>query len=299
MSEENAVKQTQEAVCETASYIPSKNSYTETAFGLDLEMVWIPEGTFRMGGSISPESTVMRYGGRVRHFQHEYPAHVVALDGFWMGKFQVTNAQYRRFKPEHSSMDYRGYSLDGDDQPVVYVSWEDANAYCEWLSLESGKAYSLPTEAQWEYACRAGTNTVRYWGDDDESMGLYANTADDAARKVFLDEWPVSIRHVPFDFANTNDGYEVTSPVGSFLPNAFGLHDMIGNVYEYCADWYGEDYYGFSLQCNPPGPSRGEHRIVRGGSWRNFPYQCRAAFRGRTLPHETYNIIGFRIACSE
>ena len=121
-----------------------------------------------------------------------------------------------------------------DEHPVVNVSWNDAVAFCKWLSKKEGKTYRLPTEAEWEYACRAGTTTRYYSGDDPETLAKVGNVAD-AALKAKFPDWKYTIK--------ASDGYVFTAPVGKFKPNAFGLYDMHGNAWQWCADWYGEEYY--------------------------------------------------------
>jgi formylglycine-generating enzyme required for sulfatase activity len=274
-------------------------SYTETAGGVNLVMVWIPGGTFKMGSRMSPEEVVKKYGGKAgdeKFFRDQHPVQEVELDGFWMGKFEVTNAQFRKFRPSHSSGEWEGRDLNGDNQPVVEVSWDDAKAFCDWLSEKAGKTYTLPTEAQWEYACRAGTETERYWGDDDETMGRYANVSDrtgqEAIKKLLEKN---NVRWEEWFVANTTDGYVVSAPVGSFGPNKLGLCDMIGNVFEWCGDWYGRKYYGESPRRNPTGPAAGTFRVVRGGSWFNLPGYCRSANRYMSDPGLRDDLGGFRV----
>jgi formylglycine-generating enzyme required for sulfatase activity len=264
-------------------------SYTETYAGLNLEMIWIPGGTFQMGSRLSAEAVAKDCGGEAKDFADEHPWHAVELDGFWLGKFEVTNAQFRRFAPNHSSGEYWGHRMDGDKQPVVKVTWDDARAFCAWLSLGTGRSYRLPTEAQWEYACRAGSETERHWGDDEAAMGSYANAADRTMRQTFKDQ--DAIGPIP----KIMDGHAVTAPVGSFKPNAFGLHDMLGNVWEWCQDWYAKDYYQTSLRRNPTGPTSGEWRVVRGGSWVNDPKGLRSADRYAVPPAHRDSGLGLRV----
>ena len=132
---------------------------------------------------------------------------------------------------------------------MVNVSWNDAVAFCKWLSRKEGKTYRLPTEAEWEYACRAGTTTRYYSGDDPETLAKVANVADATAKAKFPD-WKWTIK--------ASDGYVFTAPVGQFKPNAFGLYDMHGNAWQWCADWYGKDYYGKSPVDDPKGPDTGD-----------------------------------------
>ena len=258
---------------------------TQTFDGI--EFVWIEPGSFMMGSRLSPAALVSNYGGKESYFDDEYPRHQVTLtQGFWMGKYEVTNAQYRRFKSSHNSKDYKGNDFNGESQPAVSVSWNDAVAFCNWLSERTGETYRLPTEAEWEYACRAGTETQRYWGDDDGTMGQYANTYDRTGKAAFSFFW---------DAAETTDGHKVTAPVGSFKANGWGLHDMIGNVYEWCGDWYGD--YPSGPVADPSGASSGAYRVLRGGSWLIIPWSCRSANRNWGDPTVTSSLDGFRVVC--
>jgi formylglycine-generating enzyme required for sulfatase activity len=133
-----------------------KEATLDLGGGVKLTLVWVPGGSLTMGNLASSEEVARRYGGQANWYADEYPAHAVALGGFWMGKYEVTNAQFRQFRSDHDIGIYKGERLDGDSQPVVMVSWEDATAFCAWLSGKSGKTIALPSEAQWEYACRAG-----------------------------------------------------------------------------------------------------------------------------------------------
>jgi len=275
--------------------------YVEDFAGLDLEMVWVPGGTFQMGSRLSPEEVSRRYGGPAappEMFEHEHPLHTVTLDGFWMSKCEVTNAQFRRFQPSHDSEEHEGLALDEDNQPVVHVTWDEAKSFCDWLSRESGRDYTFPTEAQWEYACRAGTDTVRFWGDDDAPMGRYANVADRTAESAFGESMNVRReggRDYVVNFVPTTDGYKVAAPVGSLEPNQFGLCDMIGNVIEYCLDWYSPDYYANSPEKNPINLTLTEKRSCRGGSWLHLSFMQRAAYRGTIWTDHRSARVGFRV----
>ena len=170
---------------------------------------------------------------------------------------------------------------------MVNVSWNDAVAFCKWLSRKEGKTYRLPTEAEWEYACRAGTTTRYYSGDDPETLAKVGNVADATAKAKFPD-WKCTIK--------ASDGYVFTAPVGSFKPNAFGLYDMHGNAWQWCSDWYGEDYYAKSPTDDPTGPDSGDDRVLRGGSWDGRPDFTRSADRDQEPPNYRGNIAGFRVA---
>jgi formylglycine-generating enzyme required for sulfatase activity len=178
-----------------------------------------------------------------------------------------------------------GY-VQTDKHPVVCVSWNDAVAFCKWLSGKEGKTYRLPTEAEWEYACRAGTKTRYFSGDDPRTLADVANTADAAAKGK-----------LELHFAlKASDGYAFTAPVGQLKPNAFGLYDMQGNAWQWCADWYGKNYYGKSPLDTPRGPDYGDRRVVRGGTWCYWPNDARSAKRAGNSPNDRLDITGFRVA---
>jgi formylglycine-generating enzyme required for sulfatase activity len=175
-----------------------------------------------------------------------------------------------------------------DDHPVVDVSWNDATAFCEWLSSKEGMSYRLPTEAQWEYACRAGTTTRYFTGDAPSSLRSVGNVGDRSLESP-----------VPLPSAVTwDDAYPFTAPIGRFQPNPFGLYDMLGNVQEWCADWYSADYYTPSSATDPTGPPSGSLRVLRGGCWSyRYPQHFRSAVRNRAPPDSTEAIVGFRVVC--
>jgi len=203
-------------------------------------MVLIPAGEFQMGSNDGGDS--------------EKPVHTVYLDAFYMDVYEVTNARYKKFMDAtgHKAPAYWSNSkFNSPDQPVVSVSWHDAKAYCDW----AGKR--LPTEAEWEKAARGGLVGRKYpWGDN--------LTHDDAN----------------YSGTGGKDTWEKPAPVGSFAPNGYGLYDMAGNVWEWCADWYDIGYYAKSPRGNPTGPSSGTYRVLRGGSWYYGPATC--AWRSAT-----------------
>jgi formylglycine-generating enzyme required for sulfatase activity len=205
------------------------------------------------------------------------------------GGYSITGAGHDEWIPSAS---WKNPGWEQTDQhPAVFLSWEDADRFVKWLSKKEGRKYRLPTEAEWEYACRARTSTAYWWGDypNDESRGL-ENVADWSFRRYF------PLLQYGWDF---DDGYSHTSPVGTFRPNPFGLYDVAGNAVEWVADYYG-DYYGNSRDINqvfvdPTGPGEGVDRVVRGGAW-GVPFnQCRCAFRFRTLPNNRFSGTGFRV----
>ena len=163
---------------------------------------------------------------------------------------------------------------EGTDYAATYVSWEDATEFCKKLSVKEGKTYRLPTEAEWEYACRAGTTTKYGFGDDDSRLGDYAQN------------WAVGNAK--------NEKY--ANAVGQKKPNAWGLYDMHGNVLEWCSDWHGYKYYGESPASDPTGLASGWLRVHRGGSWSNTPADCRSANRSVNSPGDRHDSLGFRSA---
>ena len=245
--------------------------------GVKIEFVKIPSGSFMMG---SPDNESGRDSD-------EGPQHRVNIKSFWMGKYEVTNKQYRAFKSSHDSKDYNGHSLNSDNQPVVNVSWNDAIEFCKWLSSKTGKNFSLPSEAEWEYACRGGTETVRYWGDSTNSSCEYANVSNPSAKKEFNWNWEVF---------SCEDGYKVSSPTGSFRPNNYGLYDMLGNVWEWCQDTWHSKYEGAPTNGSAWESGGSSNRVLRGGGWSVKPIGCRSADRGGGVPDDRGDFFGFRVA---
>ena len=225
-------------------------------------MTDIPAGSFSMGSN--------GWG----YDYDEAPVHRVRLSRpFRMSVTEITNAQYEAFRPEHRALrgSEAGISI-GDDEAVAYVSWEDAAAYCRWLSGQTGRNFRLPTEAEWEYACRAGTYTLYYTGD-----GL-----------------PASMRRNQQTERNLK---KVDLRVGRTAPNAFGLYDMHGNVEEWCLDWYGP--YQPRTLSDPAGPSDGDFKVTRGGSHNTPDTFLRSANRSAAIPTDAHSQIGFRIVESD
>ena len=238
-----------------------------------MEFVPVPGGCFRMGDTFGDGQG------------DEKPGHEVCVNGFSMGKYEVTNAQYRKFKQGHNSGAYEGNSLNNDSQPVSNVSWYDAVEYAQWLSKMSGRTYRLPSEAEWEYAARGGVNGRNFWDDDPRGACRYANGADLTAKS----QWPA------WTTTNCDDGFRVAAPVGSFKANAFGLHDMMGNAWEWTNDWYDAEYYFNSPKDNPHGPSSGSLRIPRGGGWGNASECVRVSDRNGFAPDFRILFLGFRL----
>ena len=271
---------------------------------IGMKLTLVPSGEFQMGSGESAEKTVAfckKNDGLdlpADRFMDEHPQHRVRITKpFYLGTYHVTRGQYRQFV---KGSGYKTDAARGDDawqnagfeqtdeHPVVNVSWNDAVAFCKWLSRKEDKTYRLPTESEWEYACRAGTTTRYSSGDDPETLAKVANVAD-AALKAKFPGWKGTIK--------ASDGYAFTAPVGQFKPNAFGLYDMHGNAWQWCADWHGEDYYGKSPADDPKGPDSGDGHLLRGGSWDSGPNLTRSASRVRITPDDNrQNIAGFRVA---
>ena len=262
------------------------------------EMVVVPAGTYRMGSPASEE-------GRG---DHEGPVHRVTFERpFAVGVYEVTRGEFGRFVEETGHLtgktcityetgffgggweerSERGWKNPGFEQeknePVACVNWDDAQAYVRWLSGKTGKSYRLLSEAEWEYVARGGTTTARYWGESKAEQCRYANGAD--ASMDF--SWGVSCE----------DGHARTAPVGSFAANGFGLHDVLGNVWEWTADcWNAAGYGGAPVDGRAWESGECGFRVLRGGSWSYIPWTLRSANRGRNTTGNRGSNIGFRVA---
>jgi formylglycine-generating enzyme required for sulfatase activity len=226
------------------------------------KMVAIPGGSFKMGCDSGKDCS-----------DDEKPVHQVTLSPFQMSVNEVTFEQYDACVAFGGCVhlpDDRGWGRG--NRPVINVSWEDAQQYIQWLNQETGKNYRLPTEAQWEYAARAGSTTKYSWGNE---VGRNKANCDGCGS-----QWD----------------NKQTAPVGSFAANAFGLYDMHGNVWEWCQDWYDGKYYQSSPAADPQGPPSGEYRVFRGGSWGNDPAYLRSAYRSYNCPGIRYYYLGFRLS---
>lgn len=295
---------------------------------LAMKFVLIPAGQFMMGSDESPEALAKDFPllerKRFAELADEAPVHRVRISrAYYLGQHEVTVGQFRRFVqvsgyiPEAEADGTGGYGYNpaydpdkpargdafegrapayswrnpgfaqGDDHPVLNVTWNDALALSRWLSAQEGVHYRLPTEAEWEYAARAGSRTRFNSGNDALSLLKVANLFDADAGK----NWPKWQSHA----LAGHDGYEFTAPVGSFAPNAFGLYDMHGNVWEWCADWYGENYYASSPLDDPTGPEAGSVRVRRGGSWHTWPFYARSSYRNWNAASTRYTLVGIRL----
>ncbi|MEN8214996.1 MAG: formylglycine-generating enzyme family protein [Pseudomonadota bacterium] len=238
------------------------------------EMVWIPAGTFRMGD--------IQGGGH----DNEKPVHRVSVSRFAMGRYEVTFAEYDKFAQAtgRKKPDDKGWGRG--NRPVINVSWHDATAYAEWLSQQTSQKYRLPTEAEWEYAARAKTETARDWGNNHDEACRYANVYDETAKKKLSFPWTHS---------NCGDGYVYTAPVGRFKPNQFALFDMLGNVWEWTCSLYEREYSGKEQQCLIKSPSESSLFVQRGSSWNDDARWTRMAARSRRQPTERDRHGGFRL----
>ena len=232
--------------------------------GVAMEFVRVEPGTFTMG---SPATELGRD-------PHEGPQHEVTISrGFYMGKFEVTQAQWQAVMGTEAWLNNR-FVRANPLHPAVYVSWNMAQWFVQALNEMAGEElYRLPTEAEWEYAGRAGTNSRWFFGDDDSGFGEYTWFVDNTIK-------------VDLNFAQ---------PVGRKQPNPWGLYDMHGNVKEWVQDWYGEDYFSQSPNLDPPGPQTGTLRVLKGGHYAYIPPQMRSAVRDGHGPRTRLPGIGFRV----
>lgn len=318
--ETKEIKETEETGSDlSASKFPEE--YVD-ANGLTFRL--IKPGTFTMGNAgLTAEEIKEKYpNGILEHIEGATPHKVTLTKPFYMAKYETTVAEFKKFVDATgyvTTAEKEGQSwgvLENDSfgaavganwrnpgfpqdstHPVVHISWDDATAYINWLnanakySEELGCApfYRLPTEAEWEYACRAGTKTEFFWGTNEPTDGDgYLNAADasgtpngGAWSEIFGDVWLF------------NDGYVATAPVGSFKPNAWGLYDMAGNACEWCLDWFTS--YESEPQTDPTGPATGALRAMRGGSWCYSPVGCRSNSRFPPFPTHRSSDFGFRV----
>jgi formylglycine-generating enzyme required for sulfatase activity len=254
----------------------------------DIEMVWVEGCSFMMGSNEGDED--------------EKPVHEVSLNGFYMGKYEVTRGQFRKFVEAtnyqtedekdggawiYSVEEKKWVKKDGlnwkkdakgndcyktkENHPVIFVSYNDAIAYINWLKSTSNKKYRLPTEAEWEYAAKGGhkNSLYKYAGSDNiDEVAWYGDANDE------------------------------THPIGTKKANALGIFDMTGNVWEWCSDWYDKNHYQHSMKSNPEGGLTGDYRVLRGGSFNHGTFNCRPADRNYNLPYYSNYFVGFRLACS-
>tara|TARA_R110002095_G_scaffold7891_3_gene13742 strand:+ start:1940 stop:2968 length:1029 start_codon:yes stop_codon:yes gene_type:complete len=302
---------------ETTQVQSKQNGEITNSIGMKLKL--IPAGEFLMGSSISAEECVRLFKYDLKYYANELPQHkVIITKPFYMGVFEVTISQFRLFvketgyqtEPEKDgeggwgwnestgkfegrtpsySWKSTGYKMTGN-YPVLNVTWNDAVAFCDWLSQKEGTTYRLPTEAEWEYACRAGTTSMFQTGDSSKGLSEVSNIADQTAKEKLMN-------YQSFSFLPERDGYTFTAPVGQYRPNSFGLYDMHGNVFEWCQDWFSASYYKHSPETDPPGPTTGSLRIMRSGSWYDYVQDNRSSYRLRAVPEYRSLYLGFRVVC--
>jgi formylglycine-generating enzyme required for sulfatase activity len=297
---------------------------------IGMKLIEIPAGEFMMGAEEDRAETlnIFPYYDPVC-LDSELPRHRVRITkSFYMGQFEVTVGQFQKFsnemryKFEEDRTGIPSWSNENNrlagtsrfqtsspgktelDHPVVFATWNNAVAFCEWLSKKEGKKYRLPTEAEWEYACRAGTRSRYYFGNDPEELFRFANAAgaesqsrspSTAVLPTFDANGMRTNQFVSFPFLTQPDGYSLTAPVGQFRPNAFGLYDMHGNATEMCSDWYDENYYKNSPRNDPQGPSNGFSCVFRGGGCGTTPASTRCAARFAYPPAHRHKLGGFRV----
>ena len=240
----------------TVKRVTTEASYsngTLTVNGIKYSMVWVEGGTFRMGATSEQGSDA---------YSDEKPVHSVTLSGYYIGKTEVTQALWKVVMGSNPS------SCKGDNLPVEQVSWNDCQKFIRKLNSLTGQNFRLPTEAEWEFACRGGNNSRGY-----KYSGSY------------------NIKNVAW--YDQNSGSK-THPVATKLPNELGIYDMSGNVWEWCADWYGG--YSSSAQTNPKGPYDGSDRVCRGGGWGSLARLCRSSNRSYSYPTYRDGSLGLRLA---
>ena len=311
------------------SAVPSTPQWPVIENSLGMKFVRLPAGEFSMGSIETPQALARDFPQYERkrfvELGDEAPVHRVRISrAFFLGQHEVTVGQFRKFvdasgyvpesiadgtggygyNPAYDpAVSQRGDLFEGrdiryswrnpgfaqdDSHPVLNVTWNDAVAMSQWLSEQEGLTYRLPTEAEWEYACRAGSAS-RYagGGNNPESLLQIANTFDADAAQY----WPAMATYAQ----PGSDGFAFTAPVGSFKPNAFGLHDMLGNAWEGTADWHDEAYYAASPPVDPQGPLDGSVRVRRGGSWHSWALYSRCSYRNWNSPQTRYTLVGMRL----
>src|SRR5512142_2941261 len=230
--------------------------------GLGLDLIVVPSGTFQMGSRPNAGTP------------DEHPQHFVAIKSFMLGKFLVTQGQWKAIMGKLPPCRFKG-----DELPVERVSWEDVQRFCQKLARKTDRPYRLPSETEWEYACRAGTTSPFSFGETITIAVVRYN-----GMHTFRDEAPGQYPHV-------------TSKGGTFPPNAFGLYDMHGNLWEWCADNWLDDYSSSPRDNNSYQNKDSRYRVARGGSWHEPPALCRSATRLKVLQTDADEVMGLRVAC--
>ena len=245
----------------TVSASPAAPPFKDPTTGM--EMIFVKGGCYKMGNAF-PENK--------EDFQEELPVHEVCVDDFYLGKYEVTQGQWKKVMGNNPSEE----SSCGENCPVQNVSWNDVQGFISKLnSLSGGSKFRLPTEAEWEFAARSGGKNDKYSGGNDvDKVAWYYNNAKDTSKK---------------------EEFHKINPVGKKAPNALGFYDMSGNVWEWTNDWYGSNYYSTSPRNNPTGPATGETRAIRGGCASGYEWNMRVSRRDAYEPDYRYRSIGFRL----
>lgn len=306
-----------------AEALTSRKSFAES---IGMTFVTVLKGDFMMGTSASQARQRLERFADAKFFpsDNEQPWHrvrITKIDG--LSRDEVTVGQFRRFVDEtgynaeakENEIDVFGFNAakqdmdqdakytwrnpgfpQNDANPVVLVSWNDCTEFCRWISRKDGRTYRLPTEAEWEYCCRAGTRSLYSFGDDPELLARFENVAD-AKLKARVPQFALKYHKGTIKEGDGDDGFAFTAPVGSYKPNAWGLHDMHGNVCEWCLDKYDADYYTQSPGIDPSGPTGfSVYRVSRGGSWSNAARDCRSSDRDGMRATARHCSQGFRVA---
>lgn len=300
---------------------------------IGMKLLRVPAGEYAIGSNETTED-LRKVIGRLRSWasaDDESPEHDVRISrSFYLGMYEVSLSDFRQFVNDtdyetdaetdgeggwgwvgnlRSELPRRDFTWrdwgvnQSETSPVVNVSWNDAMAFCKWLSDKEGKVYRLPTEAEWESACRGGTSTRYYSGDDPKALFRIANLEDLSSNEYHGPAyWIRSDRTIIKELvppARGRDGFAFTAPAGRFRPNPLGFYDMLGNAAEWCDDWYAADYYRHSPKDDPKGPESGAKRAIRGGSWTGDEFDCRCARRRSQPPNFRSCLVGFRVLMEE
>jgi len=288
---------------------------------LEMHFAFIPPGKFLMGSGKPATEIAKQFDTKSSHFLSEHPQHEVRISKpFYMGMHEVTIDDFKQFikmtdyktESERSGKGGAGWDettqkfrfgipnfnwaktgwLKSDFHPVVNISWNDAVNFCKWLSIRTKEKYRLPTEAEWEYVCRAGSTSLYYHGDDAESLAQFGNIWDRSASQRFQQNY-AQLKGI-----SALDGFAFTAPVGTYEANAWSIYDMHGNAMEWCSDWHDDVYYknlAGNISSDPQGTESGSSRVLRGGNWSLFPQYARSAYRTKLPPANYSSSIGFRL----
>ncbi|MAX24930.1 MAG: hypothetical protein CMJ19_10540 [Phycisphaeraceae bacterium] len=283
---------------------------------LGMTLIRLEPGRFMMGSGLSTEQLLTKFGRTTSGYKDEFPQHEVHLtQPFYLAATHVTRKQFAQFinatqyqttaqqigwvtgmtqtklfgKHDGLTWDHPGFE-QADDHPVVCVSYDDAVAFCQWLSNKENLTYRLPTEAQWEYACRAGTDTLFWWGNELQEAQGKENLHD-----ASYDNWYATLIHSKgfMRWLSWDDGYAQTSPVGKYQANPWGLYDMLGNATQWVRDGYAP--YASEKRIDPIGPNQAKRRITRGGNWYVIPHYARSSRRSIVPAPFVSNTLGFRV----